>query len=99
MSARDFQMTLQTIRHEGPHLAGLASGHLQTLRRRDFLAGAALIDGCWIAGESRDLVLDPATGEEIANVARCRVADIDRGGSTSVSSLARTITGRAGENP
>lgn len=71
-------MTFQTIRHKGPHLAGLASSHLQNLSRRDFIAGAALIDGCWIAGEQRDAVLDPATGQEIANVARCSAADVNR---------------------
>lgn len=64
-------MALQTTRHKSPHLVGLAARHLQNLRRRDFVAGAALIDGRWIAGEQRDVVVDPATGEEIAHVARC----------------------------
>lgn len=69
-------MALQTIRHQGSHLVGLAAGHLQNLRRRDFVAGAALIDGRWIAGEHRDVVVDPATGEQIADVARCTAADM-----------------------
>ncbi|MDA9489707.1 NAD-dependent succinate-semialdehyde dehydrogenase [Bradyrhizobium sp. CCBAU 11361] len=59
-------------------MAGLARRHLQDLRRRDFLAGAALIDGCWVAGDRRDVVVDPATGEQIANVARCHVAHMER---------------------
>ncbi|WP_354037421.1 NAD-dependent succinate-semialdehyde dehydrogenase [Bradyrhizobium sp. S3.2.6] len=58
-------------------MVGLAARHLQNLRRRDFVAGAALIDGRWIAGEQRDVVVDPATGEEIADVARCGAADMN----------------------
>lgn len=69
-------MALQTIRQQSPHSIGLAARHLQNLRRRDFAAGAALIDGRWIAGEQRDVVVDPATGEEIADVARCSAADM-----------------------
>lgn len=69
-------MALQTIRHKSPHLGGLTAGHLQNLRRRDFVAGAALIDGRWIAGEQREAVVDPATGEGIADVARCSAVDM-----------------------
>lgn len=69
-------MALQTIRHKSPHFVGLAAGHLQNLRRRDFVAGAALIDGRWIAGEQRELVVDPATGEGVADVARCSAVDM-----------------------
>ncbi|MBH5390665.1 NAD-dependent succinate-semialdehyde dehydrogenase [Bradyrhizobium diversitatis] len=57
-------------------MVGLAARHLRNLRRRDFAAGAALIDGRWIAGEQRDVVVDPATGEEIADVARCSAVDM-----------------------
>ncbi|MDA9537156.1 succinate-semialdehyde dehydrogenase [Bradyrhizobium sp. CCBAU 21362] len=70
-------MDFQTTRRKSPRFAGLASSHLRNLRRRDFLEGAALIDGRWIAGEQRDVVVDPATGEEIADVARCGVAEIN----------------------
>nr|WP_167523701.1 NAD-dependent succinate-semialdehyde dehydrogenase [Bradyrhizobium sacchari] len=55
----------------------LATRRLQGLRRRDFLAGAALVDGTWISGDQRDIVVDPATGEEVADVARCDAADMD----------------------
>ncbi|WP_410712211.1 NAD-dependent succinate-semialdehyde dehydrogenase [Bradyrhizobium sp. BEA-2-5] len=58
-------------------MVGLAKGYLKELRRRDFVAGAALIDGRWVAGDHRDIVVDPATGEEVAVVARCRAADMD----------------------
>ncbi|WP_422110115.1 NAD-dependent succinate-semialdehyde dehydrogenase [Bradyrhizobium elkanii] len=59
-------------------MIGLAKKHLDGLCRRDFLTGAALIDGCWIAGDERDVVVDPATGEVIADVARCRAVDMNR---------------------
>ncbi|WP_245163191.1 NAD-dependent succinate-semialdehyde dehydrogenase [Bradyrhizobium vignae] len=58
-------------------MVGLAKRHLENLRRRDFVAGAALIDGRWIEGDQRDVVVDPATGEEIGDVARCSVADMN----------------------
>lgn len=69
-------MVFQTARHADSHLAGIAGRHLQGLQRRDFLAGAALIGGRWVAPQQRDVVLDPATGEGIADVARCGVADM-----------------------
>ncbi|MCC8946641.1 NAD-dependent succinate-semialdehyde dehydrogenase [Bradyrhizobium sp. Arg62] len=58
-------------------MIALAARHLQSLRRRDFVAGAAFIDGRWIVGDQRDVVVDPATGEEIADVARCSASDMD----------------------
>lgn len=70
-------MASQTVRHESPRLAGLAARHLQTLGRRDFVTGAALVDGRWVSSEQRDVVFDPATGEEIADVARCSAADMN----------------------
>ncbi|WP_183236412.1 NAD-dependent succinate-semialdehyde dehydrogenase [Bradyrhizobium sp. CIR18] len=57
-------------------MPGLAASCLQDLRRRDFLAGDALIDGRWVASDQRDVVVDPATGEEIADVARCSASDM-----------------------
>lgn len=69
-------MVFQAARHKSPHLVGLATRRLKELRRRDFVAGAALIDGRWIASEQRDVVVDPASGEGIADVARCGVAEM-----------------------
>ncbi|MCP3441176.1 NAD-dependent succinate-semialdehyde dehydrogenase [Bradyrhizobium sp. CCGUVB14] len=69
-------MAFQSTRHKSPYPIGLAARHLQNLGRRDFLTGAALFDGRWVAGEERDAVVDPATGEEIATVARCSAADM-----------------------
>ncbi|MGY3473475.1 NAD-dependent succinate-semialdehyde dehydrogenase [Bradyrhizobium ottawaense] len=57
-------------------MPGLAASYLQDLRRRDFVAGDALIDGRWVASDQRDVVVDPATGEEIADVARCSASDM-----------------------
>lgn len=70
-------MGFQHIRQKSQPWTGLAAEHLRNLRRRDLVAGAALIDGRWIAGEQTDVVVDPATGEAIANVARCGAADMN----------------------
>ncbi|PDT63956.1 NAD-dependent succinate-semialdehyde dehydrogenase [Bradyrhizobium ottawaense] len=71
-------MALQDTREDGQEPIGLAAKHLQSLRRRDFLDGAALIDGSWVSGEQRDVVVDPATGQAIADVAHCEAADVNR---------------------
>lgn len=70
-------MTFHMTSHKNTPPVGLAVRYLQKLRRRDFLAGAALVDGQWIAGGPRDCVLDPATGEEIAHVGRCCAAEME----------------------
>lgn len=58
-------------------MVGIAKRHVQSLRRRDFVLGAALIDGRWVASAEKDVVVDPATGDEFAEVARCGVADVN----------------------
>ncbi|WP_375167540.1 NAD-dependent succinate-semialdehyde dehydrogenase [Bradyrhizobium sp. CCGUVB4N] len=58
-------------------MVGLAIRHLRNLARRDFVAGAALIEGRWVETEQYDVVVDPATGEEIASVSRCGVAEMN----------------------
>ncbi|MCK1575088.1 NAD-dependent succinate-semialdehyde dehydrogenase [Bradyrhizobium sp. 174] len=70
-------MAFQNAQHRSPDTVGLATRHLQNLRRRDFIVGAAFIDGRWLAGEQRGVVVDPATGREIADVARCSAADMN----------------------
>lgn len=77
MTEWDFKMMVQPVRQKSSHSLGPAAKHLQKLARRDFMVGAALIDGRWVAGEQRDVVVDPATGEEIADVARCSAADMN----------------------
>lgn len=70
-------MTFQNTRANSSASVGLAAHHLQNLRRRDFLAGEALVDGQWVTGRERDTVIDPATGEEIADVTRCGAAEME----------------------
>ncbi|KRQ02929.1 succinate-semialdehyde dehydrogenase [Bradyrhizobium yuanmingense] len=70
-------MVFQAARPNSLSHVGLAKGHLENLRRRDFVAGGALIDGRWIGGDQRDVVVDPATGEVIAEVACCGAADMN----------------------
>lgn len=72
----DVHMAFRNIHHK--RLAfGMAASQLQSLRRCDFVDGSALIDGRWIAGPIRDVVIDPATGEGIADVARCDAGDVN----------------------
>ncbi|OCK58410.1 NAD-dependent succinate-semialdehyde dehydrogenase [Bradyrhizobium sp. LMTR 3] len=70
-------------------MVGLAIRHLQNLTRRDFVAGAALVDGRWIETDQADVVVDPATGEEIANVARCGVTEMNLAIAAAERSFAR----------
>ncbi|WP_375781053.1 NAD-dependent succinate-semialdehyde dehydrogenase [Bradyrhizobium sp. ma5] len=67
-------MTTQPVRQQSC-AGGRAGKYLQTLHRRDFLAGAAFINGQWVSGDKGDVVVDPATQEEIAKVTRCTAAD------------------------
>ncbi|MGY3238237.1 aspartate-semialdehyde dehydrogenase [Bradyrhizobium sp. USDA 4448] len=70
-------MTFQKILHKRPQWVALTSRHLQNLTRRDFLSGAALVDGQWLRGGERDHVIDPATGDEIADIARCGAVEME----------------------
>lgn len=70
-------MVFQAARPKSPPLVGLAKSRLDNLRRREFVAGAALIDGRWIEGHQRDVVVDPATDDVIAEVARCSAEDMN----------------------
>ncbi|WP_128937234.1 NAD-dependent succinate-semialdehyde dehydrogenase [Bradyrhizobium zhanjiangense] len=57
-------------------MAGITKRRLQSLRRRDFLTGAALIDGQWVTRDEKDVVVDPATEEHIAEVSRYSATDV-----------------------
>ncbi|WFU68267.1 NAD-dependent succinate-semialdehyde dehydrogenase [Bradyrhizobium brasilense] len=70
-------------------MVGLAKTHLESMGRRDFVAGAALIDGRWLEGDKRDVVIDPATGDAIAEVARCGAADMNLAIDAAERSFAR----------
>ncbi|MGY3387491.1 aspartate-semialdehyde dehydrogenase [Bradyrhizobium sp. USDA 3311] len=80
-------MTLQSFKKKNPRWGGLSSQRLQSLKRSDFLSGAAFVDGKWIESGQRDAVIDPATGEEIANVARCSAAETD----LAIAAAARAV--------
>jgi len=58
-------------------LTGLAKQRLQQIKRKDFLEGAALVDGVWLPGLKRSAVIDPATNEEIGSAAHCQPADVE----------------------
>lgn len=71
-------MVLQSLgQREGPLFSGLAASRLNAMRRRDFVAGTALVDGGWIAGSQSDAVVDPSNGEEIGEVVRCSASDME----------------------
>lgn len=70
-------MVREAFRHKSPTMVGRAARFLKVLTRSDFVAGSALIDGQWFSGERRDVVVNPATGEEIAHVARCSAAHMN----------------------
>jgi aspartate-semialdehyde dehydrogenase len=59
------------------YLKALAKRHLDSLRRRDFLEGAAYVNGSWIASGERQVIVDPATKDEIARVVRCDSKQVD----------------------
>ncbi|MDI3567589.1 NAD-dependent succinate-semialdehyde dehydrogenase [Bradyrhizobium sp. Arg816] len=88
-------MDLRTARSKTSDSVGIAARCLQGLRRRDFVAGAALIDGRWIAGDERDAVVDPATGEQIADVARCTAAEM----AVAITAAERSFAGWRGLLP
>ncbi|MCK1665847.1 NAD-dependent succinate-semialdehyde dehydrogenase [Bradyrhizobium sp. 153] len=71
-------MALLPVRPRKLPSVGPATQYLQNLSRRDFTVGAALVDGCWVSGEQKDTVVDPANGDEIAEVAHCSAADMNR---------------------
>lgn len=71
-------MALLPVRPRKLPSVGPATQYLQNLSRRDFTVGAALVDGCWVSGEQKETVVDPANGDEIAEVAHCSAADMNR---------------------
>lgn len=81
-------MAVKNMRQTRSDLFGLAPQHLRGLSRRDFLDGAALIDGRWSRSDQGSVVLDPATGEEIARVCCCGAADVNLAISAADQSFA-----------
>ncbi|MER8955738.1 NAD-dependent succinate-semialdehyde dehydrogenase [Mesorhizobium sp. M0833] len=58
-------------------MKGPATVALQRLRRSDLLQTRAFVNGAWLSKVERLAVADPATGEELAQVAACDVSDVD----------------------
>ncbi|RWN25179.1 MAG: NAD-dependent succinate-semialdehyde dehydrogenase [Mesorhizobium sp.] len=58
-------------------MEGTASAALEGLRRPDLLQKRSHVNGTWLSKPETLAVVDPATGEELAQVAACEMADVD----------------------
>ncbi|RWF84095.1 MAG: NAD-dependent succinate-semialdehyde dehydrogenase [Mesorhizobium sp.] len=58
-------------------MKGLASAALTSLRRPDLVQSRAHVSGTWISKSEGLAVVDPATGEGLAEVAACQRSDVD----------------------
>ncbi|MBR0554557.1 NAD-dependent succinate-semialdehyde dehydrogenase [Ciceribacter sp. L1K23] len=58
-------------------MKGIASTALKSLRRPDLLERRAFLNGTWIERGNMICVTDPATGENLLDVAACSVEDAD----------------------
>lgn len=58
-------------------MRGLASAALERLKRQDLLQKCAYVNGAWLSKVETISVVDPASGEELAQVAACEISDVD----------------------
>jgi aspartate-semialdehyde dehydrogenase len=58
-------------------MKGLASAALKNLKRPDLIERRAFLNGTWAARRETLRVIDPATGEQFAEVAVCSLEDAD----------------------
>lgn len=58
-------------------MEGTAAVALAGLRRPDLLRKRAYVNDTWLSKPETLAVVDPATGEELAQVAACQMADVD----------------------
>lgn len=58
-------------------MKGLASTALKNLKRPDLIERRAFLNGAWAPREESMGVIDPATGEQFAEVAACSLEDAD----------------------
>ncbi|MCF6115212.1 MAG: NAD-dependent succinate-semialdehyde dehydrogenase [Mesorhizobium sp.] len=58
-------------------MRGTATTALQRLRRPDLLQECAYINGTWASKSESLAIVDPATGEALAQVAACKASDVD----------------------
>src|ERR1700694_1601053 len=68
---------------------GLARAAIEKLERPDLLETTAYINGEWIEGEARVPVVDPATDEVVAQVAKCGPRSVDEAVGSAVRAFAR----------
>ncbi|TIM82895.1 NAD-dependent succinate-semialdehyde dehydrogenase [Mesorhizobium sp.] len=58
-------------------MEGLAIAALKRLKRHDLMQKRAYVNGAWLTKIEAISVIDPATGEELAQVAACEISDVD----------------------
>lgn len=58
-------------------MKGSAAAALKGLKRQDLLQKCAYVQGAWLSKPEALSVVDPATGEELAQVAACGDSDVD----------------------
>ncbi|TGV73180.1 NAD-dependent succinate-semialdehyde dehydrogenase, partial [Mesorhizobium sp. M00.F.Ca.ET.158.01.1.1] len=58
-------------------MRGTSITALRRLKRPDLLRGDAYLNGAWLSKSDTLAVFDPASGDEIAQVAACADADVD----------------------
>ncbi|TIX82578.1 MAG: aldehyde dehydrogenase family protein, partial [Mesorhizobium sp.] len=58
-------------------MKGTATAALKELKRQDLLQKCAYVNGAWLSKAETILVVDPATGQDLAHVAACEVSDVD----------------------
>ncbi|TIS18979.1 MAG: NAD-dependent succinate-semialdehyde dehydrogenase [Mesorhizobium sp.] len=54
-----------------------ATAALRELKRQDLLQKCAYVNGAWLSKAETILVVDPATGQDLAHVAACEASDVD----------------------
>lgn len=58
-------------------MKGSATAALEGLKRLDLLQRGAYVNGAWLLKSETLAVVDPATSEELAQVAACEISDVD----------------------
>ncbi|TIV10454.1 MAG: aldehyde dehydrogenase family protein, partial [Mesorhizobium sp.] len=62
---------------------------LKGLKRPDLLQKCAYVNGAWLSKVETIPVVDPATGEELAQVAACEISDVDTAVNVARSAFQR----------
>ncbi|CAH2399460.1 NAD-dependent succinate-semialdehyde dehydrogenase [Mesorhizobium escarrei] len=70
-------------------MKGSATAALNGLKRQDLLQKCAYVNGAWLSKGETISVVDPATGEELAQVAACEISDVDTAVNVARSAFQR----------